>query len=204
MKKEKGITLIALVITIVILLILAGITIQALTNQGLFEKADEAKKKTENAQVEEEETLADYENTIGEYVSGTRETITITEEELQKRINSAVEKATEIEEIPITLTDTGEKLLSVNIFSIKKSGNIYTGYFSANFKTKISKNTYTIIGYIDPKYVPFNKNIVTIGNIGFSDSNIEFAIYTNGEIGIRPHIELGVGNWFSVNFSYIH
>ncbi len=39
MKKTKGITLIALVITIVILLILAGITIQALTNQGLFEKA---------------------------------------------------------------------------------------------------------------------------------------------------------------------
>ena len=32
--KDKGITLIALVITIIILLILAGISISALTNQG--------------------------------------------------------------------------------------------------------------------------------------------------------------------------
>ena len=36
---EKGITLIALVITIIILLILAGISISALTNQGLFKNA---------------------------------------------------------------------------------------------------------------------------------------------------------------------
>lgn len=50
MKKTKGITLIALVITIVILLILAGISISALTNQGLFEKAKEAKQKSEDAQ----------------------------------------------------------------------------------------------------------------------------------------------------------
>ena len=38
MKKQKGITLVALIITIIILLILAGISIQLLTNQGLFEK----------------------------------------------------------------------------------------------------------------------------------------------------------------------
>ena len=34
--RQKGITLIALVITIIILLILAGISISELTNQGLF------------------------------------------------------------------------------------------------------------------------------------------------------------------------
>lgn len=44
-KNMKGITLVALVITIVILLILAGISIQAITNTGLFNKANEAKKK---------------------------------------------------------------------------------------------------------------------------------------------------------------
>ena len=37
--KEQGITLIALVITIIILLILAGISISALTNQGLFKNS---------------------------------------------------------------------------------------------------------------------------------------------------------------------
>lgn len=42
----KGITLVVLVITIIILLILAGITISSLTNTGIFEKAKEAKEKT--------------------------------------------------------------------------------------------------------------------------------------------------------------
>ena len=49
MQSSKGITLIALVITIVILLILAGISIQALTNTGLFAKATDAKVKTQIA-----------------------------------------------------------------------------------------------------------------------------------------------------------
>ena len=42
-KKNKGITLVALVITIVILLLLAGISISALTNTGLFKKAKGSK-----------------------------------------------------------------------------------------------------------------------------------------------------------------
>ena len=37
-KTQKGITLVALVITIIILLILAGISIASLTQTGLFEK----------------------------------------------------------------------------------------------------------------------------------------------------------------------
>lgn len=56
MKKfqNKGITLVALIITIVILLILAGITISALTgNNGLFVRAREAKYETEKAQFKE-------------------------------------------------------------------------------------------------------------------------------------------------------
>ena len=60
LKKQKAITLVSLVITIVILLILAGISISALTNQGLFGKAKEAKQKSENAQREENDILADY------------------------------------------------------------------------------------------------------------------------------------------------
>ena len=40
--KEKGITLVALVVTIIILLILSGITIMQLTNTGLFNQATTA------------------------------------------------------------------------------------------------------------------------------------------------------------------
>ena len=58
---NKGITLVALVLTIIILLILAGISISALTNTGIFEKAEEAKRKTEEAENEEQKTLEEYE-----------------------------------------------------------------------------------------------------------------------------------------------
>ena len=53
MKKNSGITLVALVVTIIILLILAGISIQALTQTNLFNQAKQAKNITENAQKDE-------------------------------------------------------------------------------------------------------------------------------------------------------
>ena len=47
MKKQKGITLIALVITIIVLLILAGVTIVSLTGEnGLLARAVQAKDTT--------------------------------------------------------------------------------------------------------------------------------------------------------------
>lgn len=47
-KKSKGITLVALVITIILLLILSGISISALTNTGIFQKTKDAKQANEN------------------------------------------------------------------------------------------------------------------------------------------------------------
>ena len=57
-KLDKGITLVALVITIVILLILAGISIQTITNTGLFANAKKAKEKSMEGQLKEEISLA--------------------------------------------------------------------------------------------------------------------------------------------------
>lgn len=50
MEKNKGITLIALVITIIVLLILAGVTIATLTgDNGLLQKATTAKQDNEDS-----------------------------------------------------------------------------------------------------------------------------------------------------------
>ena len=57
-KSNRGITLVALVITIVILLILAGISIQAINNTGLFANAKKAKEKSMEGQLKEEISLA--------------------------------------------------------------------------------------------------------------------------------------------------
>ena len=57
--KEKGITLIALVITIIVLLILAGVTIATLTgDNGILTKATEAKEKTEEGEEDEKVKIA--------------------------------------------------------------------------------------------------------------------------------------------------
>ena len=66
-RKNKGITLVALVITIVILLILAGISISTLTNTGIFQKAKDAKKASENAEVEQNKILDEYESELDKY-----------------------------------------------------------------------------------------------------------------------------------------
>jgi len=51
----KGVTILALAITIIVLLILAGITIGMLTSEeGIIKKAQDAKKVTDIAQIEEE------------------------------------------------------------------------------------------------------------------------------------------------------
>ena len=71
--KDKGITLIALVITIIILLILAGISISALTNQGLFKNAKIAQNATEKAEKEQGQRLNEYEDEINKYLNNSNE-----------------------------------------------------------------------------------------------------------------------------------
>ena len=71
-KKNKGITLVALVVTIVVLLILAGISISALTNTGIFQKAKDAKKKSEEATKKEQSLLYGYEDELSKYTSNDR------------------------------------------------------------------------------------------------------------------------------------
>ena len=73
MNKNKGITLIALVITIIILLILAGISISALTNQGLFKNAKAAQNATEKAEEEQGQRLNEYEDEINKYLNNSNE-----------------------------------------------------------------------------------------------------------------------------------
>ena len=67
--KNRGITLVALVVTIIILLILAGVAIGALTQTGLFENAKQAKKRYEKVGTEENQVLANYSEQINNFNS---------------------------------------------------------------------------------------------------------------------------------------
>ena len=89
-RREKGITLIALVVTIVVLLILAGISISMLTGEnGIISQAQGAKEKTEIAEEREKVELAAIgaasKNNYGE----------ITEKNLEEELNQLIGKRDE-------------------------------------------------------------------------------------------------------------
>ena len=71
MRKERGITLIALVVTVIVLIILAGVSISlVLGENGIVNKAKKAKENTELTKTEEETMLNDLVKQIEEGTSG--------------------------------------------------------------------------------------------------------------------------------------
>ena len=70
-KQERGITLIALVVTIVVLLILAGVSISlVINNNGVISKAKEARDKYAEAQTNDEKQLEETSDWIDEMETG--------------------------------------------------------------------------------------------------------------------------------------
>ena len=68
---EGGITLIALVITIIVLLILAGISIQMLTgDNGIIQRSGQAKEAIRGGEVQEIVRLEAINNTASEHIGG--------------------------------------------------------------------------------------------------------------------------------------
>ena len=110
-KSNKGITLVALVITIVILLILAGISILTLTNTGIFEKAKDAKKASENAELEQNKVLDEYEKELDKYMPQE-----LTDDKINKVLN-----------------------MTENTFLKDANGNIFT--LPAGFKVVVNDDT---------------------------------------------------------------
>ena len=71
-KQEKGITLIALVVTIVVLLILAGVSVNALFgNSGIIEKAKDAQNKMDQAKQNDLDSINELNNWIDGKINGT-------------------------------------------------------------------------------------------------------------------------------------
>ena len=117
MNTSKGITLIALVITIIVLLILAGVTIATLVGEnGILSKATEAGNKTEEKNAEEEVKIAVM-GSIG--TNGELEN-----EELKDNLN----KIENISGVPEEITDSSYPLTVIvkgkYSYTINKNGSI--------------------------------------------------------------------------------
>ena len=99
-RKSKGITLIALVITIIVLLILAGVTIATLTGEnGILTRASEASIETRGATVEERKDLWKVEQQSDNYLTeDTAQTLDELLDNLEAEDLITPEERTQIEE----------------------------------------------------------------------------------------------------------
>ena len=117
-KERKGITLIALVITIIILLILVGITIATLTGENkIMGKAQSAKIQSEKASIKEQIELAVVTSRINDNLDASID-INILETELKKINGLNIESKGEGDDLPWTVTAKEFR------FQIKEDGTI--------------------------------------------------------------------------------
>ena len=104
--RENGITLIALVVTIVVLLILAGVSVNALFgNNGIIEKAKEAQNKMDKATENDQKEINELTNWLDNQVNGTTGGGTTGEDDnpsttpkISRLIGTVVDKNTKVED----------------------------------------------------------------------------------------------------------
>lgn len=111
MKEQKGITLVALVITIIVMLILVAVSVTVALKGGLFDSARTATLETRQAQLNEAIALAKAELLADYYKEPTAATKP-TGPEVMEKINAYLEKdkVTEVEE---DTTTAGKYIITV-------------------------------------------------------------------------------------------
>ena len=131
LKERNGITLIALVITIIVLLILAGVAIATLTgDNGILKKAGDAKTQTEQAKEDENLKIA----IAGSY--GTDGKLNL--KDLKDNLKNQGISYTNSNEFPLEVTVNGEKK------KIDANGNIIESIQSLKTKGTVFKDTTTL------------------------------------------------------------
>ncbi len=131
--KNKGITLVALVITIIILLILSGITIATLTGEnGIFTRAKQAKLEAKRSQIKEwldlkliEEQSEDINRTSEEIIIATRENVIKNQNELKqmgKDVSIGEVLNETINENPKKVNTYFEVIVDGDIYKVEMSG----------------------------------------------------------------------------------
>ena len=176
LKERKGITLIALVITIIVLLILAGVSVAMLTGQnGILTQANNAKASTANKSAKEKVESAVI-ATMSQSKRGTLDADKLVTEITNNYGGTATKTGTGF---PVNATVDGKS------FTIDKDGNV-TSKEDSNQPTpnptdKISKST-SYVGYyadIEP------------------DGKVDGVIYADLAVGNQ-----GSGQWINSNSKY--
>ncbi len=105
-RKEQGITLIALIITIIVMLILVTVTVTSAINGGIFKKAGEAVSKTKDSMKNEQDAVNQLLAEMEKYQSGEKEP---EKEKPTVVANAERDYIDEKHKITITATGTAEE-----------------------------------------------------------------------------------------------
>ena len=137
-KNEKGITLVALVITIVILIILATVTINvAFGDGGLIDQAKLAAEKTANSIYDEEASIANLTAYLAENTGG-----------IVPPKEPEIPADTTPPTVEITVGETTENSITITVNATDDSGEIgtYKYYLNGTLKDTLTSNSYTFTG----------------------------------------------------------
>ena len=164
MKKNKGITLIALVITIIILIILAGVSISVLFNQdGIITKAKKAKEDYANAQNEEAKTIGTLINSIDGNIN-----------------EETGSTSSELKDWEYTTTNDGKIILSKYIGTnpeviVKEKYKVNDKQYSTVMK-KTNYSVTTIVGgpFINNTII---EKVIFENAVAYEENSMEYAFY---------------------------
>ena len=107
-RNNRGITLVALVVTIIILLILSGITIQGITHTGIFSNAKQAELENKRAQIVEYLRLKVINEQTNNPFGSAEEIITATRDNILENIKDLKEIGKEVIVEEISTEEDGE------------------------------------------------------------------------------------------------
>ena len=142
--KIRGITLISLVITIVILVILAGVTIVQLNNNGLLKNAKLAREKYTNSQKEENFVLDDYTNQINGLSISSRNFKNINYSLTEQELGTTWIDGKKLYQITRLYDNNGNGYGNmsdyVNLENIKETLNVDTVIYAEHLRSSIDVN----------------------------------------------------------------
>ena len=127
-REKKGITLIALVVTIVVLLILAGITISLVFSEtGIITKAKLAKEETRGAAVEEARDMWELDKSLTQYVGGSSQS-------LDELLNNLEEQKTITAEEKAQIKETGSVTIGSRTITFNTARTLVELYDAGELK----------------------------------------------------------------------
>ena len=199
--KEKGITLIALVVTIVVLLILAGVTMNAVFGDtGIIKKAQDAQSKMNEAQQNDLKGINEVEKWITEYTKKNEGTNTEKNEDnnteekedydISGELGGEYGQAYRVQINTGTVTTNNGEVIDI---TNSEDFKLYATIEKTDENVKVEKiNGYDIIGTVKIKLAEvtstINQGVIYVPGFKQGDSAICKALINNSWITIETEI----------------